>query len=298
MVHADGGVVALSRTGAEQGIGRHRAEGVDAPFAERRHRRRDDVGLLRAHGPVLAGVGIESGHRQPRPGDAEVAAQRRLRYGRRLDDAFGIQRPHRVAQARMSGHRHRPQLRTRQHHDRGGAAPGKGSQELRVAGKREPGLVQAVFLDGVGDHGRGVPGADKGHGAFDGGANGFGVGRVRMSGHRLRGQRLRQHGKARGKGRRRAFGCFDRRDGHGQVKTPGQPPEPLGIVDGEETGQALVAAQPGLEGNFSTHARRFAHGQGQRFFVARGRRDDHFLTSTNAARLRSRRYRRAAMFRR
>ncbi len=79
---------------------------------------------------------------------------------------------------------------------------------------------------------------------------------------------------------------------------PGQPPEPLGVVDGEETGHALVAAQPRLEGNFSTHARRFAHGQGQRFFAPRGRRGGHFLTSTNAARLRSRRYRLAAMFRR
>ena len=77
VIHADRDVVAPARRGMEHRVGRHRAGDVDAGFAQRFDRGRDDLDILAADRAVLAGMRVEAGDREARPGDAEIALQAR-----------------------------------------------------------------------------------------------------------------------------------------------------------------------------------------------------------------------------
>ena len=75
MIHAKRGVVIGPGGGVEHGVGRVGAGHPPALGPQRLDRGNDQFDLLAPQRAAFAGMGIESGHRQPRVGNPEIALQ-------------------------------------------------------------------------------------------------------------------------------------------------------------------------------------------------------------------------------
>ena len=154
---------------AEQRVGRQGSAGVDAERAQAPDRRCDDGALFAAHFALLPGVRVESGYGEARLGNAEVTRQCARGNFSNDDDGVGRERFHCPAQAHMHGNRNDAKYRADQHHHRLKVAAGERGEELRMARKAEPSVIQYFFVDWIGDDCRRLPSLDAGDGGFDGG---------------------------------------------------------------------------------------------------------------------------------
>jgi hypothetical protein len=75
VIHAEDRIVGGARRGMEQRVGGRGPPRIDAVALQHLDRRRDHAAFLVAHRALLAGVGIEGRHREPRTFDAEQGLQ-------------------------------------------------------------------------------------------------------------------------------------------------------------------------------------------------------------------------------
>ena len=112
VVHADGGVVA-----GAGGLGEHACPAARGPVTSMPSRAGPAMaGAMispprRPCAPLLAGVGIEAGDREPRARDAEVAAQRLAVMRATDDDALAVEHVRHPAQRDVDGDRDDAQIR-------------------------------------------------------------------------------------------------------------------------------------------------------------------------------------------
>ena len=234
VVHAKGGVEGFALSRRKQRIGRYRAEGLDSGIPKGLDGGADDLGFLRSHGAVFAGMGIEPGDGQPRPGDGEIRFQGRRRHQSGLGNEAGVEDFGGVAKAFVNGHRNDPEVVRGQHHHRRRVDAGKGGQELGMAGIGKARLIKGAFVDRVGDHGPGLAVHGQPDGGFYGRHDRLGVGGFGLAGHGVGRQRSFQHRQCGHENRRRLARSFDDFDGRRQPKVPGQRLQPRRIVDDEK----------------------------------------------------------------
>ena len=167
VVHAQRRVIAAPRGGVKHRIGRERAARLDAFAAQRGDGRRDDLDILASERAAFAGMRVEPGDRDDRPGDPEIADQRGMRHAPGMDDRGRRQFFDGRAQRQMDRHRHDAQLRPGQHHHRVVRDPGKLGEEFGVPGMPETGPVERVLVDRVGHERGGAAVPHVGDGGLD-----------------------------------------------------------------------------------------------------------------------------------
>src|SRR5215469_11083653 len=193
-------------------VGRQRAARIDPSSAQFRYGRPDHLDLLAAETASLAGVRIEPGDRQDRRSEAEILAQRRVRYASGVDNARGGQAFDRLAQGDVDGHRDNPQSRTHQHHDRGLVSLRELGEVFGMARMMKPRAVEALLVDRVRDERGGATAANVTHADLDRAEDGWSIGRVRSGGSGMNGPADREDWKRRCEDGRRTRRSVDRTD--------------------------------------------------------------------------------------
>jgi hypothetical protein len=95
-----------TRLGVEHGVGRQGADDVEAFFANMLDCGYEQVDFFAAHIAAFAGMRVETGNRQTRIGDTEIALQPFGCGAQTLTDKPGFQLTCNRCQRNMCGHRH------------------------------------------------------------------------------------------------------------------------------------------------------------------------------------------------
>ncbi len=164
----------------------------------------------------------------------------------------------------MDRHRHHPKGGAGQHHHRAAAAAGKGRQVLGVAGEAEAAFVEGFLVNGIGDHGQGLAGADERHRRLDRAGYRGRVFRVRVGREVTTRQRPVEHRQRFGKDAKSIVGAADRPHRYRQAEASGKSAEPGRVVHEKERRQPVLASEPCLQRYFAADSRRLAHCQHQR----------------------------------
>ena len=106
VIHRERDVVGGARDRMEHGVGRDRPAGVDAVGDQAVDGRFDDIGVFATQRAVLAGVRVEPGDGEARPGDAEAILEVARGDPPRGDDQIAIQFGRHLGERQMDGHRH------------------------------------------------------------------------------------------------------------------------------------------------------------------------------------------------
>ncbi len=154
MIHAERGIVIRPGLFVEHGVGRVRAGDGPAFRRERGDRRLDDLDLLPAERPAFAGMGVESGHGEPRPGDPEIALEAAKRCApARFDESRGqISRNLRDPQVRRHGDRSKRRS-GEHHHDIAGGNSAALGDEFGLTRVLEADRIELLLGDRPGDDG-------------------------------------------------------------------------------------------------------------------------------------------------
>ncbi len=150
MVHRQHRVEAAQLCRQEGGVGRQRASQVQALAAQAFQQRDDDVQLFAAEVAVLAGVRVQAEHRDARPGQAEVAAQRGMGGGDDLAQAIGGDGVGDIAQRQVGGGQGHAHVFVGQHHHHLDA--GLVGQQFGGAAVGDAACVDRRLVHRAGDH--------------------------------------------------------------------------------------------------------------------------------------------------
>ena len=227
---------------------------------------------------------VEPGNGEDRRGDAEIPAQRGGGHPPGMYDGRRAEAFDRPAQGQMDRDRDDAQRRRDQHHDRVLDRSGEFGQVLGMARMAKARAIEAVLVDRVGDERGGTAAADIGDGGVDGADNGRHIGRIGMRRPGARRDADRDNRKRLGKCVKRPLGSLDRPDRHRPAEPAGQGNEAPGIVDQVKRRHALTTGEPRHQRDLAADPGGFTHRHGKR-----QRHRPHTLTSTKAARRRSRR---------
>ena len=261
VVHADRGVVAGAGGRVEQRVGGVRAREVHPLAAQPVEHRDDRLDLLASHGPGLAGVRVEPGDGEARPGDAEVGGERPVGDPERRLEQLRGQRGGHLGERAVDRHRHHPERRGREHHYRQAGAAEVG-EVLGVSGEGEAGArLQQRLGDRVGADGQRLAGVGERDGAGDDRDDGGGVARIGAAGGRRMRQRVVEHRQALG---HRRGGGGRRRDRPDRQVEPGAERGHVAEVADQEEGRAAAERRPGLERDLAADPGGVAEGQRDR----------------------------------
>src|SRR5262245_20750834 len=151
------------------------------------------------------------------------------------------------------------QPRAHEHHDRRFDGPGEFGEILGVSGMVEPGAIETVFVDWVGDDRRGAPAADIADGVLDGAEDGrriAGVGPARLgaNGHPDGHDRERL-----AKGGQRSIGSVDRANRYRPVEALSQRVQALRIVNDVKRWDIGAPLEPSPQRDLAAYPGRLAH---------------------------------------
>lgn len=167
--------------GSEQGVGRQRADQVEAFATQALEAGFDHLDLFPAQVTAFAGVRVESADQDARMGDAELVAQVGVEDARDPGQALVANGVGDLAQRQVGGRQGNAQASSGQHHHHLGGV-GEVGEEFGMAGKGDAGFVDHALVHRCGDH----PGEVPVEAALAGAGQGFqdvgGVGSVQLPG--------------------------------------------------------------------------------------------------------------------
>ena len=191
--------------GGEQGVRGERADRVDPPGAAYVQGGDQGIDFLPAEVSALAGVGVESTHKDPRSCDSKVPTQALVEDGEGVHQAVDGNRRGHGGEGQVGGGEGDAQSLGGEHHydPLGGGVLG---QVFRVAAEGNARLVDDALMNGAGDHGLALATYCIREGFVQGGQHIGGVGGVQLSGGDRRREGNVPKGQVAGSGQRAARG--------------------------------------------------------------------------------------------